>query len=693
MAKPTKAATLDKVHSEALKRFDFVQDRERSQRTLGVEDMKFAHAEEGQWDENAVKKRRDRPRYTINRVAPAIAQIVGDQRQNRTSIKVRPQSGEADKSTAKIYDGLIRNIESQSQAESSYDAAFDETVTCGYGGWRLVTEFNDDDSFEQDIKVLPITSAVSSLFFGPAKKYDKRDADYAFYTTYIPISEYKATWPKEAEIPFDQEQMAANQTWFLNDMIRIAEYWRKRPITKTICLMSDGRILDFDEDKAIFDELAFEGITIEKKRKVKSHIVESFIMNGSVILRGPQKWAGKFIPLIPVFGKVTHIEGKEFVRGITRFAKDSNRIYNYVTSANVEAVALTPKDPYWVTTSMIGDYKTQFETFNQKNQPFMFYDHDPKSPGPPKRTGAPSVQTALLTAAQQASSDIEATTGMHSAALGNGPQLLSEKSMISQAEKGDRGAYIYNDNLQKSIQYTGDILVDLLPRIYDTERTVRTLGIDGATEIVKINERAFDDFNQVVIDEQTGDEVIVNDLSRGKYDVQTITGPAYATQKQESLEQLLSLSEANPDFAGMSLDLITNSLDIIDSEEIKERARKLMIERGSVEPTEEEAEEMGLNQPKEPDPQTVALTENVNSQTELNLATLSNKNADTYNKMVKSQQVNVDSYKTLIDTMKTKSEAGIPMTKQDEELLEIQRFMVEEGQESLLQEGIDLDGE
>jgi hypothetical protein len=143
----------------------------------------------------------------------------------------------------------------------------------------------------------------------------------------------------------------------------------------------------------------------------------------------------------------------------------------------------------------------------------------------------------------------------------------------------------------------------------------------------------------------------------------------------------------------LSLDLVANSLDIIDSEEIKERARKLMIDRGTAQPTEEEREELGLDQPQEPDPQTVALTENVNSQTELNLATQANKNADTYNKMVKSQQTNVDSYQALVDTMKVKAEAGLPFTPKDQELLEIQRIMIEEGQESLLQEGIDLDGQ
>jgi len=124
---------LKKIHAEGLKRFEVIIDRERPQRELSVEDGLFAHSPDGQWEESATKSRKDRPRYTINRVAGALDQLAGDRRQNRTSIKVRPLSGGANKELAEIYSGVIRNIESLSKAENSYDMAFDETSTGGYG--------------------------------------------------------------------------------------------------------------------------------------------------------------------------------------------------------------------------------------------------------------------------------------------------------------------------------------------------------------------------------------------------------------------------------------------------------------------------------------------------------------------------------------------------------------------------------
>jgi len=338
-------------------------------------------------------------------------------------------------------------------------------------------------------------------------------------------------------------------------------------------------------------------------------------LNGAEVLEGPSQWAGKHIPLVPVFGKVAVIEGKTYVRGLTRNAKDPQRIYNYSTSATIEAVALTPKDPIWITATQASGHEAQLRDFNVKNQPFMLFNADSKMPGPPARTGAPSVQQALMAQTAQAADDIHATTNMYPPALGNAPQLLSEKSVASQAAMGDRGSYIYNDNLAKSIQYTGDILTDLIPKIYDTPRMVRILGLDGKSEIVGINQEDLDDFNNPVMDEQTGEMVIVNDLSKGKYDVVVETGPAYNTMRQESAAQLIELSRDNPVFQQLGTDLLAKNLNVLGGEELTKRVRKLMIGQGIVEPNEEEIEDLGLNQPQQPDPQQTAITDNINMET------------------------------------------------------------------------------
>lgn len=672
---------LKDIHSEGMERFMQVEDR--AQRQLSIEEMRFAHVQGGQWDEDSTTKRANRPRFTINRIEPAIDQIVGNQRQNRTNIKIRPVSGGADEKTAKVFNGLIRNIESVSKADNSYDAAFDESIAGGFGGWRVLTEFNDDDVFEQDIKIKPIKSAASSLYFGPSEEYDKRDSMYAFLITSFSPVDFKAKWPDASPATFNRSQLTniANcRNWFKEDSIRVAEYWKKEPIRRELALMSDGKVIDLEEEEAVIDELKEQGITILKTRKVKTHKIVMYKMSGLEILEGPNKWAGKFIPLIPVFGKVHHIEDDTHVKGIVRDAKDPQRIYNYETSQSIETSSLTPKDPYWLTPMMMAGHEPQFQSFNRKNQPFMKYNPDPKQPGPPQRTGAPSLQQASLAMIQQASMDIEATTGIHAPSLGRAPQLLSEKSVQSQAEKGDRGSFIYEDNLEKSKEYTGEILIDLIPKIYDTARTVRVLNIDGTSEQVDINQH----LNQTIEDEQTGEKVIVNDLTQGKYDVLADTGPSFATKRQESAAQLIELSAANPVVGELGLDIIARNLDINDAEELHDRIRLRMIQTGAVQPTEEEKQELGLDQPQEPDPSQVALLENIQISTQKLIADIENTEADTITKQVKAQQEAAKTVDIIVKTMIDKVNAGLPLTNDEVQLIIRQRDMLADSQDSLM---------
>ncbi|PHS60767.1 MAG: hypothetical protein COB12_12710 [Flavobacterium sp.] len=673
------------IHQTALKRFQRVEDKERSQRSLAIEDLRFAQTEDGQWEDDAKDKRRGRPRYTINRVAGAVDQLIGDQRQNRTAIKIRPVRGGATEDVAKVMEGLIRNIETQSKATNAYDNAFDEVVNGGFGGWRVITEFADDDVFEQDVRIKPIQGATTSLWFDTgATEYDRRDANWAFVTLNMPKEEREdkypdkplSDWPKDVDL-LRRSGGGDCDNWSQDDTVTIAEYWVKTPIDKEIVLLSDGRVIDATEDGKILDELAKEGIEEVKRRKTKSHKVEMYIMDGGGILEGPKAWAGKFIPLIPMFGRQTYIENKTYTRGLVRFAKDPARIYNYGTSTAIETTALTPKDPYWYTPAQVKGHKDKYENFNTQNSPFMPYNPDASAPGPPARSGSPAVNNALLAQIQQASMDLYHVTGMQPPSLGANPELKSGKAIQAQERLGDRGMYIFEDNKSKSIDYTAEILLDLLPRIYDTARQERIVSMDGETEDVQINEE--------VRDEQTGEMVLVNDLSLGKYDSVTETGPAFATQRQESAQQIIELIGTSPTFEGLALDLVAKDLPILESKELTKRVRALMISQGTpgVTPTEDEIKELGLDQPQQPDPQQTAITDNINMQTEELISKIEERDAKTLQTTVDTQNSTIKALLDLNNAFKVQAEAGIPFTIDDHNIRQKQQDIVEEAQQQI----------
>lgn len=674
----TMAKKDDEIHALAVKRFERVETKERDQRRLAVEDIKFAQTEDGQWDENAKEKRRNRPRFTINRVAGAIDQLIGDQRQNRTDIKIRPVSGGADEAIAKVYTGLIRNIESASKASNAYDCAFDEVVNGGFGGWRVTTEFNDDDAFDQDIRIKPLNTATTSLWFDDAaKEYDKRDANFAFVTVDMPLEEHHKRFPDSpmsgwSQIDFNQSSC---QNWHGSDTIKVAEYWVKTPITKELALLSDGRVIDADEEASVLDELSAQGITVKRTRKVKSHKVEMYLMDGSTVLEGPKQWAGKFIPLIPMYGRQSHIEGQTYTRGLVRFAKDASRIYNYEISSIIETSALTPKDPLWYTPAMAKGHEAKYRNFTTQNSPFMPYNSDPKAPGPPVRGGAPAVQQGSLSIIQNASMDIYHVTGMQPPSIGTNPELKSGKAIQAQERLGDRGQFIFTDNLVKSQEYCAEILLDLIPRIYDTERQVRIMAQDGESENVFIN--------QAVRDEQTGENVLVNDLSVGKYDVTAESGPAFATQRQESAQQILDLIATSPMFENLAMDLVAKDLPILESKELTKRVRKIQIQQGIVTPTDEEREEYGLDQPQEPDAQQTAVTTNIEMQTAKLQSDIENQDAETLETSIDSQNSTIKAYGELIKAYKMQIDAGIPLTAADRNIIIKQQDIMQEAQQGI----------
>jgi len=303
------------------------------------------------------------------------------------------------------------------------------------------------------------------------------------------------------------------------------------------------------------------------------------------------------------------------------------------------------------------------------------------APGIPQRGGAPQVQGALLQQIAQASTDIHATTGIEPASLGNSPELKSGKAIIAQQKMGDRGSFIFSDNLVKSVEYSAEILIDLIPKIYDTQRIIKVVGADGSVKTEEINTKALNDFNETIKDEQTGKEVIVNDLSDGKYSVSASTGVSYNTQREETAQQLMDLVSSSPTFERLGVDLLAKNLDMIESDVLHKRIRKQMIQEGLIEPTEEEIKELGLDQPQEPDPGEQALVENVQMQTAKLQADIENKDADTQQKLINTQQATINSYKTLIDAYKSQLEVGIPLGKDEREMMKDQQGLIEVMQE------------
>lgn len=549
-----------------------------------LDDMKFIYEDEGQWEDEVLSKRRDRPCYTFNRTEGAVDQIVGDQRQSRPAIKIRAAEG-GDKKTAETLSGLVRNIENISDAETIQDQAFTFAVGGGFGVWRIVNEFNADDSFEQDIKIKEIANPLSAHPDPAMTDICGRDSRYWIIEDMMPRDVFKDEFPGKEMVDFESQD-----DWFQEKEVRIAEYYRKIQKNKRLLQFSDGVVTFEDEVSDIIDELESQGVTIVNERQVNASVVEWYKISGKEILEGPIEYNWSHIPVVPVYGKRVNIEGKYLVKGITRNAKDPQRSYNYIRSVMTEKALMTPKFSYILTPAQIKGYQSWWDQAHSSPDPYIMANYD-KDVGMPTPASPTPVPVELIQISQMDADDIKTATGFFDPSLGQTSNETSGKAILARQREGDVGSYVYIDNLSKAIRFTGEILVEMIPDIYDTERQVRILGEDGSEDYTTLN--------QVVKDKETGKEVILNDMSVGKYDVAVTVGPSYTTLRQESAERLIGLANADPELMGIGRDIIIKNMDIPGSTELEGRLRKIGIQQGIIEPTEEELQE---NPPEPPDP-------------------------------------------------------------------------------------------
>lgn len=549
-------------------RYQSCVESEQDLREAAVEDIKFVNVPGSQWDEAQKKKRGKRPCYEFNLLRQHCRQVEGDQRQARPSIKVRAVEDD-DAEGAQLRQGLIRNIEGQSNADRAYDTGFQHAAEGGFGGWRVVTEYSSDDAWEQDLRIKEVRDPFAMWFDPAAIEYDRRDAMFAFYEESISRDRFKLEHPDAQLVDFDSASSFGD--WFGKESVRRAEYWVKKPITKTLLLLSNGKTVDAEEVKAALDEMKAQGITVVRQRKVATHKVCMYLVSGAEVLSGPHEWPGKFIPLVPVYGDLIFIDGRDQYSGIVRHAKDAARLVNYTTTTAMEAVAKLPKNPYLVTPQMLegAGVKGMWERAATEDPLFLAYTPDPKAPqGRPVREASPEFPAALVNLSSVFMDLTKGVTGIHDVARGDNPGNQSGKAILALQNKGDVANFAYQDNLGRSIRYTGEILLELIPKVYDTERMIRILGPDGEEQFEKINAQ--------VQDRQTGEWIKVNDLAAGKYDVTVTTGPSFSTQRAEMVELMNGLFQSQPQAFALFGDLFFKALDAPQAQEMAERAKFLL---------------------------------------------------------------------------------------------------------------------
>jgi len=539
----------DPLFTEAMRRYKASVEATQENRVDMIDDQRFASGD--QWPDDVKAMRVGRPMQTVNRLPAFIDQIVGDARQNKVAIKVfAGEDGDVD--VAQIYSGLIRSIENRSNADFAYDTALEQSATYGFGAWRIKTQYVDDNSFDQEIVIERIQNSLNVHFDPSSIQPDYSDAEYAIVVDSISKDEFKARWPKAAETNFQTEHVEAG--WAAGDNMQIAEYWYKDRTPATLYLLNDGT--------ATFDRPTAPELVI-RERKSEKCAVKMCIMSGAEVLEQAE-WAGRYIPIVGVNGKEDMVDGKRILRGIVRHAKDPQRMYNYWRTIDTETKALAPKAPVMVTTKQLDGLDEYWSDALSGNLPYLPYNPDPTAPMP-QRLNAGMQDKGFEQAAMLAVDEMKATTGIYSAALGEQSNETSGRAILARQREGDTANFAYIDNLSRAIRYSARVIIDLIPKIYDTERVVEIMGIDGQKKLERINTARVTDEGAI---EQ------VNDLTTGRYDLVVDVGPSYTTKRIEALNMMVEIAKMNPAIMQLAGDLIVKAMDWDGAEAIADRIKR-----------------------------------------------------------------------------------------------------------------------
>lgn len=556
----------------------------------GLEDDKFIAGEH--WAEDVRKQREEdrRPVLTYNLLPSFTRQITNKVRQDRPQIKVIPVesnrgpnpqvanvSGTKDYALADVYSGIIKNIEHVSRASQAYDTALKHGVDHGFGFFYLMNEWSRVDPFVQELVIHRVKNSYTVTLDPEAQEADYRDAQDAFMSVNMKKATFLQKWPDADFTEFANTAMGASYDgWYDPDQIRVVQYYWISYEDDEVVQLNNGKTIYWSVLKDVFDELhAQAGIYIAKdaagkemRKDVKRPVCNWQKMTAKDILEGPLELPFSAIPIFPVLGEEVMVDGRIRYESAIRHAKDPQRSYNYWRTAATEAVALAPRAPWLLTERQVAGHEQLYESANTRNHPYLVYNHE-QGVSPPARQQPAQVAAAELQNAIQDGQDMQTIIGLHDASLGRESNEKSGKAILARQSQGTTSTFQFPDNLARAQEQMGRLIVEAIPKIYDTNRIMRIRLPDDTDDFVELN--------QSVVDEESGDIHLVHDIAYGKYDVVMDTGPSYATQRQEAADlQMELLKVLGPDKAGNIVHLIVKNLGVPGSEEVARVLRKML---------------------------------------------------------------------------------------------------------------------
>lgn len=644
-------------HDAILKCLKADQEAEEDLRQEIDEQIKFLHHPEGQWEPAIWNDFEGRPRYTFDQMKPAIAKAWAEMAANEYAAETQPVGGGASEDISNIYDGLIRNIYNVSCFDDISTKAGKRMIAVGFGCWRVRTKYIGE-SFYQDLALEPIGDSHRRVWFDASSEMQTReDANHVHVLAQISQSQAEEKWPKRDKLfeSVDSQRSSEGYAYKPQDMVTVGEILYKKPYEKTLYLLSDeeGTVTD-DEGLARMEILPGDTSKIVSSRKATCHKVYSRKYDAKDWLEDEKETVFNMLPIIPVYANFDINEGKVTYEGLVRNRMDGQRVFNYVESRKVEESVLAPRAKIFMDNRVAQGYEDELAELNRDPRAVQLFngaaaDKIGHSFGPMQQLGGATVNPALSELSQDMIRNMQLTSGLpnelemaQTAAKDSNWRFDQRNSM------GQLGTFEYYRGQKVALEYTAKVILNAIPKVYDTDRKIRTVDEAGQSSEVRVNYR--DPMGKMI-----------NDLTAGKYDITIKIGPSFESRQQQANTAILELGDRIPDVLARNTDILASNIDAPGMRQVADRERSILMKQRVIPEsqwTDEEREQAqaAAQQQQQPDPATmIAQAELQKSQTEAETARFKALEAQAKLELQKAQQdsnMNIQAIKLEMEKMR-----------------------------------------
>lgn len=549
-------------------------------RSLYYEWIDFVMGDQWREDESKLFERYNKIPLMMNKLGVLMNHMLGDQIQNTPNLQISPDE-DIPVNAADVRSALIKNISLNSDAKTVYQTAYGHAVVGGFGAWRIGTEYLHDESFDQEIKIYDFMDPNRCYWDISAQHRCKVDGMYAGYRTRMSRKWFKDKWGEDVESQIGTTAITEDSTMAFADddsITQIDDFEREvdTEITK-IYQLSDMSVVNNKEFSKL-EKTKIEGkkyivkdgmlLTVLQEREITNYIIRHRQIAGDFVLEETVFPSKTLLPVIFVDQRSYYTkQGQQITRSFFKDVKDAQRYLNYLATQSAYIMKVSRYDQFIAPRKSVAAADTQ-EIWRDPSivQGALVYDETP-SGARPEQIRPPELSPSLVQQYERTLVDIQSGTGLYNTQLGEMGNEVSGSAISKRNLRGSKNTQISRNSLDIAIATTGEIINEMIPNVYDTQRKLILPMPNSQEQKVSINNPT-DEYGLGV----------ENDMTKGRYKIRLKPGPSYEGQKEEALESLQSVLAA--DRAGqvfpMIADLYAENLPLDNNIEIRNRLRTLV---------------------------------------------------------------------------------------------------------------------